>query len=83
MLTDKRKTIGNTHIAILEAAYALAKAQSADSASDVLRALPSDIYAELARHMHARPNLFLPEVRAAVAKAIEAPNPTEAEALFS
>ena len=83
MLEPRAKPIDHTDVEIQEAAYALAKAKTVEAATDILREIPSGNYAALMKHMREHPNLFLPEVRAVVAKAIDAPSVTKAEALFS
>jgi hypothetical protein len=68
---------------VLPAAYALAKAKTAQDAVLIMQAIPKTLYGALKAHMNARPNLFLPEVRKAVERVIESPKMSKAEALFA
>jgi hypothetical protein len=74
---------GETPISVNQAAYALAKAQSHHDAVAIMQTIPTAIYAALKAHINARPNLFLPEVRSAVARIMDAPKMSAAEALFT
>jgi hypothetical protein len=68
---------------VIPAAYALAKAKSEQEAILIMQTIPRAIFAALKSHMNTRPNLFLPEVRKAVDRVIEAPKMSKAEALFA
>jgi hypothetical protein len=68
---------------VISVAYALAKAKSEPDAIAIMQMVPRALYPALAKHINARPNLFLPEVRLAVASVMAAPKMSEAEALFS
>jgi hypothetical protein len=68
---------------VIPAAYALAKAKSEHEAIMIMQTIPRGIYAALRTHMNGRPNLFLPEVRKAVDRIVEAPKMSRAEALFA
>jgi hypothetical protein len=67
---------------VISAAYALAKAKSGTDAVAIMQTVPHAAYAALKAHMSARPNLFSPEVHAAVASCVDAPKLSKAEALF-
>jgi hypothetical protein len=75
--------IGSANIEVIQAAYALSKARSEQAATEIMQSIPAAIYSALAKHMHERPNLFLPEVHAAATRLIEAPKVSKAEALFA
>ena len=77
------RPIGDADPAVLDAAYRLTKAKSEEDAVGILRDTPAALYPALVKHMRERPNLFSPEVHAAVAKGAAAPKLTAAEALFS
>jgi hypothetical protein len=81
--TERVKPIGHTDIRVIEAAYALAKAQNEDNAREILQAVPHAILPALQKHMKEHANLFTPAIRAIMASAIDAPKVTKAEALFS
>jgi hypothetical protein len=68
---------------VLSTAYALAKAKSATDAGAIMRTVPRSSYADLKAHMNARPNLFLPEVHAEVARVTDRPKLSKADALFA
>jgi hypothetical protein len=76
------EVIGSTDINVIRAAYSLTKASSEQAAKEVLRTLPSASYPALVRHMRQRPALFLPDVLAAVAGAVDSPKKSKAELLF-
>lgn len=75
--------VNETPTSVIPAAYALAKAKSEQEVIAIMHDISSAIYPALARHICARPNLFLPEVRATVARIIDTPKMSEAEALFA
>ena len=67
---------------VISVGYALAKAKSAIDAVAIMQTVPHTVYSELNKHMNTRPNLFLPEVHAAVASIMAAPKLSKAQALF-
>jgi hypothetical protein len=77
------KPIGSGDINVIQAAYALAKAQSDQSAAEVMRGVPTASFPALKEHLKSHPNLFTPEVLAVVARFIAAPKTSAVEALFA
>ena len=80
---ERAKPIGHTDIRVIEAAYALAKTQNEENAREILHAVPRSILPELVKHMKQHLNLFTPAIHAMVARAVDAPMVTKAEALFT
>ena len=68
---------------LISAGYALAKAKCGADVVAIMQTVPHVAHAALKAHMSTRPNLFLPEVHAAVANFMDAPKLSKAEALFA
>jgi hypothetical protein len=79
---QRSAVVGDAPDSVISIGYALAKAKSATDAGTIMQTVPHASYAALKAHMNARPNLFLPEVHAAVASVLDAPKLSKAEALF-